>query len=184
MRIWRAVFNHALQRYKNASGKPFLVANPVDVLSHQRACTEVERRTLGKKKKKTKINQRRVVTTPRCTEPATTGLSCTLVPANRLRPDRGPQTLTWGADRLQRETLTITDTKNDAVHRLPFSDAIEELLKTRELRHQERSYVFFPSDAERGHLSRAPDKRLKRVSTLSGVTFTTHDLRRTFNHRC
>ncbi len=44
MRVLRAVFNHALQRYQDASGKPFLVANPVDVLSHQRAWYKVERR--------------------------------------------------------------------------------------------------------------------------------------------
>jgi len=60
---------------------------------------------------------------------------------------------------------------------LPFSDAIEALLKRRS-DEQESPYVF-PSDAERGHLSE-PRTAIKRVSKLSGVTFTMHDLRRTF----
>jgi len=43
---------------------------------------------------------------------------------------------------------------------------------------KESPYVF-PSDSERGYLVE-PRTAVKRVSELSGVTFTLHDLRRTF----
>ena len=86
-------------------------------------------------------------------------------------------TLTWDQVDFKEKTLTIADTKNGRVHRLPFSDAIEALL---ERRHEVQESPFvFPSDAERGHLSE-PRSAIKRVCELSGVTFTLHDLRRTF----
>jgi integrase len=86
-------------------------------------------------------------------------------------------TLTWDQIDFQDKTLTINETKNNRVHRLPFSDALEALL---ERRFEERSSPYvFPSDAERGHLSE-PRTAIARVIKLSGVSFTLHDLRRTF----
>ncbi len=172
MRILRAVFNHALQRYQDASGKPFLVANPVNVLSHQRAWYKVERRQSLIKDHQLKAWYDATMQLNR----QTTRDYLHLVLLTGLRRTEAA-TLTWDQVDFKDKTLTIPDTKNGRVHRLPFSDAIEALLDRRH-KAQESPYVF-PSDAERGHLSE-PRTAIKRVCALSGVTFTLHDLRRTF----
>lgn len=172
MRILRAIFNHALQRYQDASGKPFLVANPVDVMSHQRAWYKVERR-------QTLIKDHQLKPWYEATmqlNNQTTRDYLHLVLLTGLRRTEAA-TLTWDQIDFKEKTLTITATKNNRIHRLPFSDAIEVLLTRR---HEERSSPFvFSSDAERGHLSE-PRTAIARVTKLSGVTFTLHDLRRTF----
>lgn len=172
MRILRAVFNHSLQRYQDASGKPFLVANPVDVLSHQRAWYKVERRQSLIKDHQLKAWYDATMQL----NTQTTRDYLHLVLLTGLRRTEAA-TLTWDQIDFKEKTLTITETKNSRIHRLPFSDAIEALLAQR---HKEKSSPFvFPSDAERGHLSE-PRTAIARVTKLSGVTFTLHDLRRTF----
>ncbi|HDZ37206.1 MAG TPA: DUF4102 domain-containing protein, partial [Marinobacter sp.] len=166
MRILRAVFNHALQRYQDASGKPFLVANPVDVLSHQRAWYKVERRQSLIKDHQLKAWYEATMQL----NTQTTRDYLHLVLLTGLRRTEAA-TLTWKQVDFKDKTLTITETKNGRVHRLPFSDAIEVLLERR-FKEQESPYVF-PSDAERGHLSE-PRTAIKRVCDLSGVTFTLH----------
>ena len=172
MRILRAIFNHALQRYQDASGKPFLASNPVDVLSHQRAWYKVERR-------QTLIKDHQLKAWYDATmqlNNQTTRDYLHLVLLTGLRRTEAA-TLTWDQIDFKEKTLTITETKNNRVHRLPFSKAIEELLQRR---FDEKSSPFvFPSDAERGHLSE-PRTAIARVTKLSGVSFTLHDLRRTF----
>ncbi|TGN41664.1 tyrosine-type recombinase/integrase [Marinobacter confluentis] len=172
MRILRAIFNHALQRYQDASGKPFLVANPVEVLSHQRAWYKVERR-------QTLIKDHQLKAWYDATmqlNNQTTRDFLHLVLLTGLRRTEAA-TLTWEQVDFKEKTLTISETKNNRIHRLPFSDAIEELLQRR-FDDKSSSFVF-PSDAERGHLSE-PRTAIARVTKLSGVTFTLHDLRRTF----
>lgn len=172
MRVLRAIFNHALQRYQDSSGKPFLSANPVDVLSHQRAWYKVERRQTLIKDHQLKVWYDATLQLNN----QTTRDYLHLVLLTGLRRTEAA-TLTWDQVDFREKTLTITATKNSRVHRLPFSDAIEELLKRR---FDERTSPFaFPSDAERGHLSE-PRTAIARVCKLSGVTFTLHDLRRTF----
>lgn len=172
MRILRAIFNHALQRYQDSSGKPFLASNPVEVLSHQRAWYKVERR-------QTLIKDHQLKPWYDATmqlNNQTTRDYLHLVLLTGLRRTEAA-TLTWDQIDFKDKTLTITETKNNRIHRLPFSDAIEELLQRR---FDEKSSPFvFPSDAERGHLSE-PRTAVARVTKLSGVTFTLHDLRRTF----
>ncbi|QSP93846.1 integrase family protein [Marinobacter salinisoli] len=172
MRILRAVFNHALQRYQDASGKPFLVANPVNVLSHQRAWYKVEKRQSLIKDHQLKpwydatlqLNNQ------------TTRDYLHLVLLTGLRRTEAA-TLTWDQIDFHDKTITITATKNSRIHCLPFSNAIEALL-SRRFKERSSPYVF-PSDAERGHLSE-PRTAINRVAKLSGVEFTLHDLRRTF----
>lgn len=172
MRILRAIFNHSLQRYQDSSGKPFLVANPVDVLSHQRAWYKVERRQTLIKDHQLKAWYEAAMQLNN----ETTRDYLHLVLLTGLRRTEAA-TLTWDQVDFQEKTLTITATKNNRIHRLPFSDAIESLLLRR---HSEKSSPYvFPSDSERGHLFE-PRTALARVTKLSGVEFTLHDLRRTF----
>jgi len=85
--------------------------------------------------------------------------------------------LQWSDIDFEARTLTIRETKNHQVHVLPLSDYLYDLLRKRHAVKQ--SLFVFPSDSERGYLVE-PRSAVKRVSDLSGVTFTLHDLRRTF----
>ena len=172
MRVLRAVFNHALQRYQDSSGKPFLPGNPVDVLSHQRAWYKVKRR-------QTLIKDHQLRAWYEATlqlNNQTTKDFLHVVLLTGLRRSEACA-LTWEQIDFQDRTLTILETKNDRIHRLPLSNALYEILKRRS--DEKSSPYVFPSDAERGHLSE-PRTAVQRVSKLSGVTFTLHDLRRTF----
>ena len=172
MRVLRAIFNHALQRYQDNSGKPFLVANPVDVLSHQRAWYKVEKRQSLIKDHQLKAWYE---ATLQLNNQATRDyLHLTLLTGLRRTE---AATLTWEQIDFQDKTLTITETKNNRIHRLPLSDVLEEIL-LRRFEERTSPYVF-PSNSERGHLSE-PRTAVARVSKLSGVPFTMHDLRRTF----
>lgn len=78
------------------------------------------------------------------------------------------------------ESLTIPDPKNHQPHVLPLSGFLFGLLTRR--RHQEvsnSSRFVFPGDGVKGYRN-APEKQIQRVIIESGVTFTLHDLRRTF----
>jgi integrase len=74
-------------------------------------------------------------------------------------------------------TFTVRETKNHQPHTLPLSDFLLELLDRRHEKDSEP--IIFPSDSERGYLIE-PRTAVERVTTLSGVPFTLHDLRRTF----
>ena len=86
-------------------------------------------------------------------------------------------TLKWDAVDLTESTLLLSETKNKEPLKLPLSDFVYAMLKER----QERAispYVF-PGDGEYGHLIE-PRKQMRKVTKASGVSFTLHDLRRTF----
>ena len=93
-----------------------------------------------------------------------------------LRRTEG-MTLKWDAVDLAERTLLISDTKNREPLKLPLSDFVYAMLKEREER-AESAYVF-PGDGEYGHLIE-PRKQMRKVTKASGVSFTLHDLRRTF----
>ena len=63
-------------------------------------------------------------------------------------------------------------------HTLPLSDFLYTLLKNREAEATGSPYVF-PSEGKAGYLIE-PRKVMKKVIDASNVTFTIHDLRRTF----
>ena len=86
-------------------------------------------------------------------------------------------TLTWEQVDLVGKTLTILDTKNHDSHTLPLSDYLYELLQLRK-QHQTNGYVF-PGTGAAGHIVE-PRKQMAKVTLLSEIAFTVHDLRRTF----
>jgi len=172
MRVLRAIFKHAQAKYEDADGKPILSFNPVDRLSNTRAWFKVESR-------KTLIKSHQLGDWYQATlqlNNETTRDYLHLVLITGLRRSEA-STLTWDNIDFKERSLTILETKNHQVHTLPLSDYLYDLL---ERRHEvkESPYVF-PSETERGYLIE-PRNSVKRVSELSGVSFTLHDLRRTF----
>jgi integrase len=172
MRVLRLVFNHAIAKYEDSKGNKIILANPVDRLSQMRAWY--------------KVNQRQTLIKPHelpdwfaatmQLNNETTRHYLYLLLLTGLRRSEASR-IKWGDVDFEDKTLTINETRNHQVHVLPLSDFLYELLKKR---HAviESPYVF-PSDSERGYLVE-PRTAVKRVSALSGITFSLHDLRRTF----
>lgn len=85
--------------------------------------------------------------------------------------------LKWSQVDLNAKTLKIEDTKNHQAHILPLSDFLYDLLLSR---HSNADTDFvFPSNSKTGYIIE-PRKGMEKVIANSGVTFTLHDLRRTF----
>lgn len=78
---------------------------------------------------------------------------------------------------LKSKTITLQDTKNHEIHTLPMSDFVYELMERRS-RNKTSEFVF-PAESKTGYIYE-PKKAVNRVVELSGVSFTLHDLRRTF----
>lgn len=172
MRVLRAIINMARNKYEDAKGNPVITFNPVDRISQTRGWYEVKRRqTLIKSHQladwyDATLNLNRDTTRDYLHLLLFTGLRRS--EASRMR---------WEHVDLKDKTLTIPDTKNKETHTLPLSDFLEELLERRS-ENSESPYVF-PAESERGYLIE-PRTAVQKVSEISGVTFTLHDLRRTF----
>ena len=175
MRLLRALFNHARHKYEDAKGQPILPFNPVDRLSQVRAWYRVERR-------RTVIKPYQLQAWYEATlqlNYLTSRDYMHFLLFTGLRRSEAAR-LTWAEVDFNDKTFTIRETKNGRAHTLPFSDFLEGLLRRR---HEEQdgleSPYVFPSATVRGYLIE-PRSAVERVCDLSSVTFTLHDLRRTF----
>jgi integrase len=86
--------------------------------------------------------------------------------------------LRWENLNLETRTLYLPKTKNGDPLMLPLSNFLTDLLKERHARAASLDWVF-PGPGKGGHLVETK-KFLLRVNAGSGVSFTLHDLRRTF----
>jgi len=86
--------------------------------------------------------------------------------------------LRWENVDLSAKTLHLPTTKNGDPLTLPLSEFLADLLAQRRKENQGSPWVF-PGPGRTGHLVETK-KFLLRVSAGSGVSFTLHDLRRTF----
>ena len=84
----------------------------------------------------------------------------------------------WDDVDLVGRTLTVRDTKNREPLVLPLSDFLWEMLAARRETSSEPPWVF-PGPGKSGHLSE-PKTAVRQVAESSGISFTPHDLRRTF----
>jgi hypothetical protein len=87
--------------------------------------------------------------------------------------------LTWANVDLANRTLKILDTKNGENHTLPLSDYIHEILSSRHKQADEETVYVFPGEKDNPYLVE-PRSVLRKITQISGITFTIHDLRRTF----
>lgn len=86
--------------------------------------------------------------------------------------------LRWENVDLNARTLHLPKTKNGDPLNLPLSQFLVDLLTARKRLVGETLFVF-PGPGKQGHLIETK-KFLARVCAGSGVSFTLHDLRRTF----
>ena len=172
MRVLRAIFNHAMKKYDDAKGNRIIMFNPVDRISDTRAWLPVKRR-------QTFIKNHQLASWYQGTlqlSAVTTREYLHLVLFTGLRKSEAAG-LRWDAVDFDDKTLTINETKNHEIHTLPLSDFLEELLRRR-YENKINDFVF-PSHSVVGHL-KEPKTAVQKVSDLSGVKFSLHDLRRTF----
>jgi len=86
--------------------------------------------------------------------------------------------LRWANVDFEDKTFTIPDTKNGSPHKLPLSDFLYDLLQERRALTGSSLFVF-PGPGRTGHLVE-PKKAVDAVCKATGITFITHDLRRSF----
>jgi integrase len=86
--------------------------------------------------------------------------------------------LRWSNVDLISRTLTVPITKNHEPLMLPLPSILWELLTRRKSARRNSDWVF-PGMGKSGHLEE-PKKAIAKVREASGVSFTLHDLRRTF----
>lgn len=172
MRVLRAIFNYAMDKYEDNQGAPLIAFNPIDRLSKNRGWYKVERRrTLLKPHElkpwyeaTLKLNQE------------TTRDYLHFLLFTGLRRSEATK-LTWHDVDMTERTFVIPVTKNKEPHHLPMSDFIWELLKRREA--QSESEWVFPSPLRDGPL-KEPRTAVAKVTEHCGISFQLHDLRRTF----
>jgi integrase len=179
MRFLRAIFNFAAGEYENAKGQSLIIENPVKRLSHTRAWYRVERRQTVIKAHELAAWYQAVISLQ---DERSTGKSAALrdyfllILFTGLRREEAAS-LKWGQIDLKAKTLKIDDTKNHQAHVLPLSNFLYDLLHSRSAGAD--SDFVFPSSSKTGYIIE-PRKVMEKVITNSGVTFTLHDLRRTF----
>jgi integrase len=181
MRFMRAIFNFALGQYEDSSGNPIIAANPTKRLSQTRAWYRVDRRqTLIRAHDLPAwfeaVNALPLLSNGTNREAVKDYLLLLIFTGLRREEGLGLQ---WKDVDLKAKTLTIPDPKNRQPHTLPLSTFIFELLKNRDDNNHEKSAFVFPGKGTKGYMD-DPNKQMKIVIEKSGVTFTPHDLRRTF----
>ena len=179
MRFLRALFNFAIAQYEDGKGNSILRENPVTRLTQTRAWYRVDRR--------------QTVIKPHEIEPwfqAIMNLKNDPLSQNReairdylllvlftgLRREEAAS-MTWNNVDLQAKTLKVTDTKNHLDHTLPLSDFLYDLLQQRK-NSATNEYVFQRASGT-GYVSEQR-KQMAKVIKESSISFTIHDLRRTF----
>lgn len=172
MRVLRAVFNFAAGQYEDSQGHSLITENPVKRLSQTRAWYRVDRRETCIKSHELKAWFAGIMALPN----ETLRDYLLLVILTGLRREEAAK-LKWEDVDLVGKTLTIRDPKNHQDHTLPLTDFILELLTKRKFASS-IEYVF-PSESATGHIVE-PRKQMERVTKMSGIQFTVHDLRRTF----
>jgi integrase len=175
MRFLRSLFNFAMGRYEDAKGNSILVTNPVVRLSQTRAWYRVPRRQTVIKAHELGAWFTAVLDLEKCISPTLRDYLLLLI-LTGLRRSEGAG-LRWQNVDLVGRTLTILDTKNHEDHTLPLSDFLFDLLNRRKA--EANNDFVFPGSGRTGHIYE-PRKYMDTITEATGITFTLHDLRRTF----
>ena len=179
MRLLRALFNFAHHPCEDPDGGSLFPENPVRRLSHTRAWYPVGRRrtVITATQLRPWFEAVQALRMPEAGEyDRTVGDLLLLLLLTGLRRSEAMR-LRWSDVDLEAGTVEITDTKNREPLTLPLSDYLGELLSDR-ARITDSEWVF-PGEGESGHLVE-PRPQMRKATKASGVSFTLHDLRRTF----
>lgn len=173
MRILRALFNFAKEAYR-IDNKPILSENPVHRLTALGVWNPERRRRTIINRTELKAWFDSVLNLRNST--IRDYLIFILLTGARRSEAAGLQ---WNDVNFQAGLVTFRDTKNHDDHILPLSDYLLELLSERRRQSDLDNHYVFPGNKSGKPLNPWLDT-YRKVTELSGVKFTLHDLRRTF----
>jgi integrase len=173
MRLLRALFNFAAGKYADDGGQSPFMPNPVKILSETRSWVRVDRRRTVIKPHELAGWHNAVLALRDDT--ARDYLRLLLFMGLRRSEAAG---LRWIDIDFSGRTLTVATTKNGKPHTLPMPGYILRMLASRWEGRGESPFVF-PGDGASKHIE-DPRAACHSVYEASGVSFTLHDLRRTF----
>jgi len=179
MRFLRALFNFSIAQYEDGSGNAVVRENPVVRLTQTRAWFRVERRQTVIKSHQLKPWYEGVMVLKNDKTSQQSALVADyllLLLFTGLRRQEAA-TLRWSDIDLHGRSFTVRDTKNREPLTLPLTDFMYDLLETRKS-NADSDYVFAGS-GKAGHLIE-PRHQVQQVRNASGVSFTLHDLRRSY----
>jgi len=179
MRFLRALFNFAIAQYEDGSGHSILRENPVMRLTQTRAWYRVDRRQTVIKPHQLSPWYEAVMSLkqdPISSQSAMMADYLSFLLFTGLRRQEAA-TLKWSDIDLKDCSFTLTDTKNREPLTLPLTDFVFNLLQSRKTA-TDSEYVF-AGDGKAGYLIE-PRRQVQKVIKLLEVSFTLHDLRRTF----
>ena len=183
MRCLRALFNFAHGQYEDEHGKPFFTDNPVTRISHTRAWTPEKRRTTIIRANELPLWIKAVdelrASDNNCIDesPALVADYLEFCLFSGLRRD-DVLCLRWEQVELDTALMhPVIHKKQKEVITLPLTDYLIAILERRK-KVQLNEYIF----AGRGGDGRFddPKRQIAKVVKLTGIHFSSHDLRRTF----
>jgi len=167
MRTFRAIYNYANELMDDS-----LPVNPVKRLSNTRQWFKVER-------KQTVVQDHDLPkwfdAVNRLDNPVIRDYLLLLLFTGARRTETA--SLAWTEVDMENRTFVLTRTKNGKPLPLPMSDFIYSIFQSR-LAMKENDFVF-PGVGKTEHLIE-PRKQMAKVTDETGVTFTVHDMRRTY----
>ncbi|MDO8415474.1 MAG: integrase arm-type DNA-binding domain-containing protein [Agitococcus sp.] len=182
MRFLRALFNFAIEHYLDNNDNPIIPNNPVKTLSAKRSWNIVESRTGHIQRHQIKpwfdavnsFEDEYLATDSECKHTSRDYFLTLLFTGFRRHECACVE---WSEIDLVNGTITSKDPKNGKRHTLPMGNYLWGIMKARKARATSK-YVF-PTEEGSGHLI---DRRkvASKITSVSGVPFAPHDLRRTF----
>ena len=183
MVVLKLLFNFAMYEYEDTNDEPVIHQNPVDVLSRKKLWANEKPRTNIIEPGDLKDWFNAVLSLPENIRNSTKNNSSTevrdlliLLIFTGLRSEEALG-LNWQNIDLKNRKLTIPDTKNKREHQLPLPDYTVKMLENRKS-GSISSKVFPGKNPDKCLIN--PYKQIDKVEEISGVTFSMHDLRRTF----
>ncbi|RDI37193.1 integrase family protein [Aquicella lusitana] len=181
MRFLRALFNFAAE-YRDAKGRVLIADNPVRRLSAKKIWNKIKLRSNYIQPHQLKAWWDAVWAlkndpTRGSTQDRESVRDYLLVLLfTGLRREEA-LSLTWDNINFESKTLKIFDTKNRSDHELPLSNFLFNLFMRRK-KDNTCNWVF-PGSGKLGRII-DPRKLMQKVEETSGISFTSHDMRRTF----
>ena len=181
MAVFRAIFNFSLEHFLDENDNSLInTTNPVATLKAKRTWNKIKRRKGYVKQEQLGdwVNAVMNFTALRQERNTVRDFLLTLVLTGFRRTEC--ETLTWDALDLKYGWITSLDPKNNDPHTLPMGSRLWEIMKSRK-EQQYNDYVFAsPRSKIKGYTTHLYEAKSKVIES-SGVSFTFHDLRRTFS---
>lgn len=178
MRVLRAIFNYSMGLYEDANGMPIIESNPVDKLTQLKRWNSETRRNGYIRQEDLNNWVEGVLELYQYNIDQDVAIADYLI-VTLLTGLRRNEVLRLHVDNLDVENklFTVRDTKNGRPHALPLIGIIGSIL-TKRASISKNGYLF--ESRVTGRYIKDFRRQLNRVREVSGIEFTSHDLRRTF----